>query len=96
MSFYVAGPDPFLIYSDRREIRKYSMKSGTASTIVLGLTNAIGLDFDWKEQMIYWSDVNEDRIERAHVNGTGRQAIVSTGLIAPEGNDFLFSIFSTS
>ncbi|XP_065051806.1 prolow-density lipoprotein receptor-related protein 1-like isoform X1 [Rhopilema esculentum] len=79
------GPDPFLIYSDRRKIRRYSMKSGIASTIVLGLTNAIGLDFDWKEQMIYWSDVNEDRIERAHINGTGRQAIVSTGLIAPEG-----------
>ncbi len=50
------------------------------------LTNAIGLDYDWKEQMIYWSDVNDDKIERAYFNGSNREAIVETGLQAPEGN----------
>ena len=74
-----------LIYSDRREIRQYRMRTKESSTIVPDLTNAIGLDFDWKEQMVYWSDVNEDRIEKAFINGTGRKVIVSTGLIAPEG-----------
>ena len=74
-----------LIYSDRREIRLYRMRTKEARTIIPDLTNAIGLDFDWKEQMVYWSDVNEDRIERAFLNGTGRTAIVSSGLIAPEG-----------
>ena len=61
------------------------MKAKESSTIISDLTNAIGLDFDWKEKMIYWSDVNEDRIERAFLNGTGREVIVSSGLIAPEG-----------
>ena len=56
-----------------------------SSTIITDLTNAIGLDFDWKEQVVYWSDVNEDRIEKAFINGTGRKVIVSSGLIAPEG-----------
>jgi len=79
------GPEPLLIYSDRREIRLYRMRTKEAGTIIPDLTNAIGLDFDWKEQMVYWSDVNEDRIERAFLNGTGRRVIVSSGLIAPEG-----------
>ena len=74
-----------LIYSDRREIRLHRMRTKEAGTIIPDLTNAIGLDFDWKEQMVYWSDVNEDRIERAFLNGTGRRVIVSSGLIAPEG-----------
>lgn len=86
---FFTGPEPFLIYSDRLEIRKYKMKTREASTIVPDLTNAIGLDFDWEEQAVYWSDVNDDKIEKAFLNGTGRKVIISSGLIAPEGQFFI-------
>ena len=86
-----AGPNPVLMYSDRREIRRLDLKTRDGSNVVSDLTNAIGLDFDWKEQMIYWSDVNDDKIERAHFDGTQREVIVDTGLLAPEGRILLCS-----
>eukprot|EP00794_Sanderia_malayensis_P017393 gene17393-19134_t len=79
------GEVPLLVYSDRREIRQYNLKTTDGSSIVSGLTNAIGLDFDWKEQAIYWSDVNDDKIEKIHFNGSNRRVVVDTGLLAPEG-----------
>lgn len=83
--FEFPGPEPFLLYLDKREIRRYDIKTHETSTVISHLTNAIGLDFDWKEQMIYWSDVNEDQIEKAFLNGTGREVVISSGLIAAEG-----------
>ena len=90
MIFSFPGPDPVLIYSDRREIRRYDMKTGEGANVVPDLTIAIGLDYDWKEQMVYWSDVKEDKIERAYLNGSNRQVVISTGLVAPEGTRRLF------
>ena len=44
----------------------------------LNLTNAVALDFDWAERMIYWSDVTSSvsKIMRMFDNGTGEQVCI--------------------
>lgn len=40
-----------------------------------GLNNAVALDFDYREQMIYWTDVTTQgsMIRRMHLNGSNVQ-----------------------
>ena len=64
------------------------------SEIVRGLRNAIGVDFDWQEQRIYWTDVLTDKIQRAKFDGSQVETVVSGGLISAEGVNLIdqFSI----
>lgn len=45
---------------------------------VQGLNNAVALDFDYRQQMIYWTDVNTQgsMIRRMHINGSNVQVSV--------------------
>ena len=80
------GITPYLYFSTRREIRKIDLRQGLNYSIVMSrLGDAIGLDFDWVGQRLYWSDVNADKISRCYLNGTGREDIVTTGLLMTEG-----------
>lgn len=45
-----------LIFANRYYIREMDL-SGHMTLLVHNLTNAVGLDFDWKEKCLYWSDV---------------------------------------
>lgn len=50
--------------------------------LIQGLNNAVALDFDYREQMIYWTDVTTQgsMIRRMHLNGSNvqvRQAALS-------------------
>lgn len=42
-----------------------------------GLNNAVALDFDYRQQMIYWTDVTTQgsMIRRMHINGSDVQVI---------------------
>jgi integrin beta 2 len=42
---------------------------------IQGLNNAVALDFDYREQMIYWTDVTTQgsMIRRMHLNGSNVQ-----------------------
>jgi hypothetical protein len=49
---------PFLIVSYRHYIQRVSFTGSVAEPILVsGLNNAVAIDFDWKEQYIYWSDI---------------------------------------
>lgn len=56
----ISFPDvkPKLLFSNRYYIRDVSV-FGNQSTHLLAqnLTNAVALDFDWKEKCIYWSEI---------------------------------------
>ena len=59
--------DTFLIYARGTEIAgipKEVNATGDAISPLLGLGNAVGLDYDTKEQMIYFSDIVRDNISR--------------------------------
>ena len=77
---------PYLYFSTRREIRKINVRQGSNySTVVDGLSNTIGIDFDWSEQQLYYSDVNDDKIVRCFLNGSKCEDVITTGLSMSEG-----------
>ena len=77
---------PYLFFSTRREIRKVDVRHGFNYSVVLdGLQNTIGVDFDWAEQQLYYSDVNSDMIRRCFMNGSKCEDIITTGLLMTEG-----------
>jgi len=78
---------PYLYFSTRREIRKIDLRQGSNySTVLDGLSNTIGIDFDWSEQRLYYSDVNNDKIVRCFLNGSKCEDVITTGLLMAEGN----------
>ena len=75
--------DSFLVYSRRFEIKAISLVEDNAERMipVTGLRNAIGVDFDYDEDRLYWTDVTDDSISRIFVNGTGYEKIIKPGLL---------------
>ena len=57
-----------------------------------GLSNTIGIDFDWAKQQLYFSDVNNDKIRRCFLNGSKCEDIITTGLLMTEGNLSMFPV----
>lgn len=77
---------PYLYFSTRREVRKIDLRRGSNYITVLdGLSNTIGIDFDWSEQRLYFSDVTKDVIKRCYLNGSECEDVVTTGLSMTEG-----------
>lgn len=51
------------------------------SFTVPDIDNVTVLDYDAREQRIYWSDVRTQAIKRAFINGTGVETVVSAGSV---------------
>ena len=41
---------------------------------------ALALDFDDRDDMVYWTDIDAKSISRAHLNGSGQQILVSSNI----------------
>lgn len=85
---------PILLISNRYYIRQVDLKGHDSQLRVKNLTNAVALDFDWKDKCIYWSDVtafgstikkvceiNPDR----NLNQPFEQVIHSATVQSPDG-----------
>lgn len=83
--------DEFLMYSQQRFI-----KGKVLNPVIEGFSDAIlpvvsrrarfvGLDFDAKDQYIYYSDVLQDVIHRVHRNGTAREIVLASQNEGVEG-----------
>ncbi|XP_075055508.1 prolow-density lipoprotein receptor-related protein 1 [Mixophyes fleayi] len=79
--------DPFLIFANRYYLRKLSLGGNNYTLLKQGLNNAVALDFDYREEMIYWTDVTTQgsMIRRMHINGSNVQVLHRTGLSNPDG-----------
>ncbi|XP_059139258.1 prolow-density lipoprotein receptor-related protein 1-like [Physella acuta] len=69
------GIEVLLLVSNRYYLRLISTNRNNVSTFTSELKNSVAVDYDWKEQMVYWSDITNDRssISRMGVNFTSRQ-----------------------
>lgn len=65
---------PFIIFSNRHEIRRIDLHKGEFSVLVPGLRNTIALDFHLSESTLYWTDVVEDKIYRGKLSENGGEA----------------------
>ena len=55
----IVGVTPTVLFSNRYYIREVDLHTRHASVRAHNLTNAVALDYDWKDQCLYWSDVTE-------------------------------------
>lgn len=62
---------PFIIFSNRHEIRRIDLYKGEFSVLVPGLRNTIALDFHLNQSALYWTDVVEDKIYRGKLSENG-------------------------
>nr|XP_042700082.1 LOW QUALITY PROTEIN: prolow-density lipoprotein receptor-related protein 1 [Chrysemys picta bellii] len=83
----VSDEEPFLIFANRYYLRKLNLDGSNYTLLKQGLNNAVALDFDYREQMIYWTDVTTQgsMIRRMHINGSNVQVLHRTGLSNPDG-----------
>uniref|UniRef100_A0A8C1L2N1 Low density lipoprotein receptor-related protein 1Ab n=1 Tax=Cyprinus carpio TaxID=7962 RepID=A0A8C1L2N1_CYPCA len=80
---------PFIIFSNRHEIRRIDLYKGEFSVLVPGLRNTIALDFHLNQSSLYWTDVVEDKIYRGKLSENGAltsfEVVIQYGLATPEG-----------
>nr|XP_020455101.1 low-density lipoprotein receptor-related protein 1-like [Monopterus albus] len=80
---------PFIIFSNRHEIRRIELHKGEFSVLVPGLRNTIALDFHLNQSTLYWTDVVEDKIYRGKLSENGAltsfEVVIQYGLATPEG-----------
>ncbi|XP_034949215.1 LOW QUALITY PROTEIN: low-density lipoprotein receptor-related protein 4 [Chelonus insularis] len=77
------GGNPTIIFANRVEIRQMGLESYSSSkynSIIKGLYNAVGLDYDYKNGLIYWSDISLDTINRVNMNGSHSEVVIHSGV----------------
>lgn len=67
---------PFIIFSNRHEIRRIDLNKGDYSVLVPGLRNTIALDFHLNQSTLYWTDVVEDKIYRGKLSESGGKCYI--------------------
>lgn len=68
------------------DIRRISFDTEDLSDAVIPLAdvrNAVALDWDAKDDYVYWTDVGTDSISRAKWDGTGQEVMCFWGGEAP-------------
>uniref|UniRef100_A0A3B3RJA6 EGF-like domain-containing protein n=1 Tax=Paramormyrops kingsleyae TaxID=1676925 RepID=A0A3B3RJA6_9TELE len=73
---------PFIIFSNRHEIRRIDLYGGKYNLLVPKLSNTIALDFHFNQSTLYWTDVLEDKIYRSI---TDIEVVIQYGLATTEG-----------
>ena len=63
---------------------------GTARTVLhsTGLSAVFGLTLDYENQILYWADYSNNRIEKSYTNGSNRVVVTSSGIVDPFGITF--------
>ena len=74
---------PRLLYSNRRDIRVIETNYRNETIVADGISDAAALDFHYAEGFLFWTDVSELKIKRAHL--TEVEDVISVGLEKPEG-----------
>ncbi|XP_048808618.1 low-density lipoprotein receptor-related protein 1B isoform X3 [Lagopus muta] len=79
----LSDEEPFLILADHHEIRKISTDGSNYTLLKQGLNNVIAIDFDYREEFIYWIDSsrpNGSRINRMGLNGSDIKVVHNTAV----------------
>lgn len=82
------GPQELLLLARRTEICFIYLDSPDYSYRVLPLSDvkySIAVDFDPVDNFIYWSDDEVKKIQRAKLNGSDQQDVISTEIQDPDG-----------
>lgn len=78
-------PTPYLIFSDRHDIRVLSLDGKSTNALLSELINVIAIDFDYQEKRIFWSTSSPKGIKSAKMDGTDIRTIVKLTRSSPDG-----------
>ncbi|XP_061538012.1 sortilin-related receptor isoform X2 [Phycodurus eques] len=78
----VGESNEFILYAVRNSIHRYDLATAIDQVLPLvGLKEAVALDFDYDKNCLYWADILLDTIQRLCLNGsTGQEIIVRKDL----------------
>ena len=72
----------FLVYAKKAEVNAVSLDpSNTDDQMIPArqLKTAVGVDFSYDDQYVYWSEISADKISRQFLNGSGYETVISDG-----------------
>ena len=74
VQFNFLGPKEYLIFANRKDVRKMSTDAMQFDEFVSDQKGAVGVAYDSLENYIYWTDVKEKAIKRILLNSShGKQ-----------------------
>lgn len=79
-------PEAFLLLCFTDDVRRISLEAtfNNEEIPLTGVKKATSLDFDFTDNMIYWSDQDAHKISKAYMNGTGREDVIEYGVAKPD------------
>ena len=81
----VVDTEPYLVFSNRYYVRHMSLDGQFERIIAQDFLNVVALDFDWREQRLYFMDIQQHKLFRSYMNGTGQETLIWQNLPTPEG-----------
>ncbi|XP_064845225.1 low-density lipoprotein receptor-related protein 8-like isoform X1 [Oncorhynchus masou masou] len=83
------GKSPYLMFTNRHEIRRIDLVKKDYTQVVPTLKNAVALDVDVTTNKMYWCDLYHRKIYSAYINKASdlseQVTLIETALTAPEG-----------
>lgn len=84
-----SGTVPTLYFTNRHEVRKLTVDRSDYVRVIPQLKNAVALDMDMPNKMIFWSDLSLKKIYSSMIDVAGNSShhsvVVEGGIEAPEG-----------
>ncbi|XP_074662760.1 prolow-density lipoprotein receptor-related protein 1-like isoform X2 [Tubulanus polymorphus] len=83
----IDGPKAFLVLANRYYIRRMDLYGNKMSLISQTLSNAVAIEFDWKQQSLFWSDVtgSGSKISSMSMDGTNIKVLHESTVRNPDG-----------
>ena len=78
-------PVPYLVFSDRYNLRKLSLNGKSYESLVSELINVVAVDFDYKEGLIFWSTNSPKGIKSAKLDGTDIKSVIKLSQSSADG-----------
>lgn len=81
----------YLIFANRKDIRKldenflYQSKRLNTSIINDQLEDAVAIDFDYENQLIFWSDIGFETIRGLRLRDNHKFDVIVNGIFSPDG-----------
>uniref|UniRef100_T1KEV8 EGF-like domain-containing protein n=1 Tax=Tetranychus urticae TaxID=32264 RepID=T1KEV8_TETUR len=84
----------FLLFASKKSLRRISLNTEGLNTYadvylpINDITNAVAIDFDYQDQMIFFSDISLHLIRRTDFDGSKVTNVISSDLVRPDGLAF--------
>ncbi|TRY94352.1 hypothetical protein DNTS_000097, partial [Danionella cerebrum] len=82
LSSFFSESNEFILYAVRNSIHRFDLATGTDQPLpLLGLHEAVALDFDFEKNCLYWADISLDTIQVSNSDGDLRRTLVNSSVV---------------